>query len=95
MVSLYDLTVWQRRLRNEDFARNLPAWRQSGFRIDYGVRILAESYDASLTECIASPPISLIKIRLEPFNGRVLFHAVYSEYFKHNVHAFDALVFLA
>ena len=35
------------------------------------------------------------KIRYEPFKGRVLFHTTYSEYFKENVHLFDALDFLA
>ena len=35
------------------------------------------------------------KIRDEPFKGRVLFQTTYSEYFKHNVHMFDALDFLA
>ena len=39
--------------------------------------------------------ISLKKIRYEPFKGRVLFHTTYSEYFKENVHMFDALDFLA
>ncbi|MBW8003128.1 MAG: hypothetical protein FVQ80_14095, partial [Planctomycetes bacterium] len=38
---------------------------------------------------------SLKKIRYEPFKGRVLFHTTYSEYFKQNVHMFDALDFLA
>ena len=33
--------------------------------------------------------------RYEPFKGRVLFHTTYSEYFKQNVHMFDALDFLA
>ena len=34
------------------------------------------------------------KIRYEPFKERVLFHTTYSEYFKENVHLFDALDFL-
>ena len=49
----------------------------------------------SLSEYIARPPISLKKIRYEPFKGRVLFHTTYSDYFKENVHLFDALDFLA
>ena len=40
-------------------------------------------------------PISLKKIHYEPFKGRVLFHTKYSEYFKKNLHMFDALDFLA
>ena len=39
--------------------------------------------------------ISLKKIHYEPFKGRVLFHTTYSEYFKQNLHIFDALDFLA
>ena len=35
------------------------------------------------------------KIRYESFKGRVLFHTTYSDYFKENVHLFDALDFLA
>jgi len=49
----------------------------------------------SLSEYIARPPSSLKKIRYEPFKGLVLFHTTYSEYFKENVHLFDALDFLA
>ena len=43
----------------------------------------------------ADQPISLKKIRYEPFKGRLLFHTTYSEYFKQNVHVFDAFDFLA
>jgi hypothetical protein len=84
-----------RGLLNEDFARNLLSWRHSGFSIDNSVRILDESSQESLAEYIARPPISLKKIRYEPFKGKVLFHTKYSEYFKQNVHLFDALDFLA
>ena len=59
------------------------------------VRILDESSQESLAEYIARPPISLKKIRYEPFKGKVLFHTKYSEYFKQNAHLFDALDFLA
>ena len=54
-----------------------------------------ESSRENLAEYIARPPISLKKIRYEPFKGRVLFHTTYSKYFKQNVHMFDALDFLA
>ena len=84
-----------RELLNEDFARNLLSWKHSGFSIDNSVRILEESSQENLAEYIARPPISLKKIRYEPFKGRVLFHTTYSEYFKQNVHMFDALDFLA
>jgi hypothetical protein len=85
----------QRKLLNEDFARNLLSWKHSGFSIDNSVRILDQSSQESLAEYIARPPSSLKKIRYEPFKGRVLFHTTYSEYFKENLHMFDALDFLA
>ncbi len=85
----------ERRLLNEDFARNLLSWRHSGFSIDNSVRIVDRSSRESLAEYIARPPISLKKIHYEPFKGRVLFHTTYSEYFKENLHMFDALDFLA
>ena len=84
-----------REMLNEDFARNLLSWKHSGFSIDNSVRMLDESSQESLAEYIARPPISLKKIRYEPFKGKVLFHTKYSEYFKQNVHLFDALDFLA
>ena len=40
---------------------------------------------------MARPPLSLKKIRHEPFKSRVLFHTTYSEYFKQNVKMFDPL----
>jgi hypothetical protein len=85
----------ERELLNEGFARNLLSWKHSGFSIDNSVRILDQSSQESLAEYIARPPISLKKIRYEPFKGKVLFHITYSEYFKQNVHLFDALNFLA
>ena len=44
---------------------------------------------------MARPPISLKKIHYEGFKGKVLFHTHYNEYFKENVHIFDACDFLA
>jgi transposase len=85
----------ERELLNENFAQNLLSWRHSGFSIDNSVRILDESAQENLAEYIARPPISLAKIRYEPFKGRVLFHTTYSEYFKENLHMFDALDFIA
>ena len=85
----------ERELLSEDFARNLLSWKHSGFSVDNSVRILDESAQESLAEYIARPPISLNKIRYEPFKGRVLFHTKYSEYFRQNLHMFNALDFLA
>jgi hypothetical protein len=42
-----------------------------------------------------NPAIEVVKIHYEPFKGRVLFHTKYSQYFKQNLHMFDALDFLA
>ncbi len=90
--------VWmlvEKRLLNKEFAIKLLAWKHSGFSIDNSVRILDHEAQENLSEYIARPPISLKKIRYEPFKGRVLFHTKYSQYFKENVHMFDALDFLA
>ncbi len=84
-----------RKVLDDQFARNPMSWKQSGFSIDNSVRILDHNTQESLSEYIARPPISLKKIRYEPIKGRVLFHTTYSEYFKENVHLFDALDFLA
>ena len=43
----------------------------------------------------ARPPVSLKKIHYEGFKGRVLFNTHYNEYFKKNVHMFNAIDFLA
>jgi len=64
--------VVERKLLNEDFARNLLSWKHSGFSIDNSVRIFDESAQESLAEYIARPPISLKKIRYEPFKGGVI-----------------------
>jgi hypothetical protein len=67
----------------------------SGFSIDNSVRVADARTKESLAQYISRPPVSLKKIRYEPFKGRVLFHTTYSEYFKENTHLFDALDFLA
>ena len=84
-----------RKLVNEEFAQNLLSWRHSGFSIDNSVRILDGKTQENLAEYLARPPLSLKKIRYDPFKGRILFHTTYSDYFKENVHMFDALDFLA
>ena len=84
-----------RKLVNEEFAHNLLSWRHSGFSIDNSVRILDGKTQENLAEYLARPPLSLKKIRYDPFKGRILFHTTYSDYFKENMHMFDALDFLA
>ncbi len=88
----------EKKLINEDFARNLLSWKHSGFSIDNSVRILSFSQKTkeALVQYIARCPISLKKITYEPFHGRVLFKSPkYSEYFKENFKVFDAVDFIA
>ncbi|WP_319560361.1 transposase [Marispirochaeta sp.] len=85
----------EKKLLTEQFAQNLLSWRHSGFSIDNSVRILDESSRENLAQYIARPPVSLKKIHYEGFKGRVLFHTHYNEYFKENVHMFNACDFLA
>jgi len=90
--------IWlfvERELINEEFARNLLSWKHSGFSIDNSVHILDRKSRESIGQYIARPPLSLKKITYESFKGRVLFHTTYSDYFKENLHMFDALDFLA
>ena len=84
-----------KQLLSVDFAENLLSWRHSGFSIDNSVRLTDARTQESLAQYISRPPVSLKKIRYEPFKGRVLFHTTYSEYFKENTHMFEALDFLA
>jgi len=84
-----------RKLLSDDFAENLLSWRNSGSSIDNSVRVADVRTHDSLAQYIARPPVSLKKVRYEPFKDRVLFHATYSEYYKENTYLFDALDFLA
>lgn len=85
----------EKKLINQSFEQNLLSWKHSGFSIDHSVRILDKKSQESLAQYIARPPVSLKKIRYEPFKGRVLFHTTYSDYFKENMHMFDAPDFIA
>ena len=90
--------IWlfvEKNLINEEFARNLLSWKHSGFSIDNSVRMLDRKSRESIGQYMARPPLSLKKITYEPFKGRVLFHTTYSDYFKENLHMFNALDFLA
>ena len=64
----------EKELLAEDFARNLLSWKNSGFSIDNSVRLTDGKSRESLAEYIARPPLSLKKIRYEPFKEKVLFH---------------------
>ena len=65
----------ENKLKNADFTKNILSWKNSGFSIDNSVRILGSDEKAreSLAQYIARCPISLEKIKYEPFNGKVLF----------------------
>ncbi len=84
-----------RQLLSDNFAENLLSWRNSGFSMDNSVRVTESRTQESLAQYIARPPVSLKKIRYEPFKRRVLFHTTYSEYFRENTHMFEVLDFLA
>lgn len=82
-------------LINENFARNLLSWRNSGFSIDNSVQILTDKTRVNLSEYISRAPVSLKKLHYEPFKGRVLFHTHYNKYFGENIHMFNGCGFLA
>ena len=87
-----------KKLINQDFAKNLLSWKNSGFSIDNSVRIYSSNNKAkeSLAQYIARCPISLEKIKYEPFHAKVLYKTPkYNEYFKENFKTFDAIDFIA
>ena len=87
-----------KKLINQDFAKNLLSWKNSGFSIDNSVRIYSSNNKAreSLAQYIARCPISLEKIKYESFHGKVLFKTQkYNKYFKENFRSFDVLDFIA
>jgi hypothetical protein len=87
-----------KKLINEDFAKKLLSWKNSGFSIDNSVRIYGKDYKAkeALAQYIARCPIALEKIKYEPFHGKVLFKTPkYNDYFKENFRVFNALDFIA
>ena len=87
----------ENKLINTGFAKYLLSWKNSGFSIDNSVRIFGsdEKVRESLAQYIARAPISLKKLKYEPFKGKVLFKTKYNEYFKENFEIFDAVDFIA
>ena len=88
----------ENKLINQDFARNLLSWKNSGFSIDNSVRIFGSDNKTreSLAQYIARAPISLEKLKYEPFHGKILFKTLkYNDYFKENFKSFDVLDFIA
>ena len=81
-------------LINPAFALNLLSWKNSGFSIDNSVRIYGSDNKAreSLAQYIVRAPISLEKLKYEPFHGKFLFKTPkYNDYFKENFKSFDVL----
>ena len=86
------------KLINSDFAQNLLSWKNSGFSIDNSIRLYGSDNKAreSLSQYIARCPISLEKLKYEPFHSKVLFKTPkYNDYFKENFRVFDVLDFIA
>ena len=89
--------IWyfeKNKLINPDFALNLLSWKNSGFSIDNSVRIYGSNDKAreSLAQYIARCPVSLEKIKYEPFHGKILFKTPkYNDYFKENFKSFNVL----
>jgi hypothetical protein len=63
--------MMNRGLLKEDFVENLMSWRHSGFSIDNSVRIFDDQTRENLAEYMARPPLSLKKIRREPFKPHI------------------------
>jgi hypothetical protein len=70
-------------LITKSFASNLLSWKNSGFSIDASLRLYGSDSKKreSIAQYLVRPPLSLIKIRYEPFKGRVLYKTKYNEYF--------------
>jgi hypothetical protein len=88
----------EKELINEKFARNLLSWKHSGFSVDNSIRIYGndDKTREALSQYIAKPPISLKKLKYEPFHGKVLYKTKeFNEYFKENFKFFDVFDFIA
>ena len=74
----------EKELINERFARNLLSRKNSGFSVDNTVGVYGNDNKAreALSQYIAKPPVSLEKLKYEPFHGKVLYKTPkYNEYF--------------
>ena len=49
----------------------------------------------SIAQYLVRPPLSLNKIKYEPFKGKVLFKTKYNEYFGENFKVYNASDFIA
>ena len=64
----------ENKLINTSLAQNILSWKNSGFSIDNSVRLFSQDNKVkeALAQYIAKCPISLEKLKYEPFHGKVL-----------------------
>ena len=86
-----------RELITKSFASNLLNWKNSGFSIDAKLRLYGSDNKTreSIAQYIVRPPLSLKKIRYEPFKGRVLYKTKYNEYFGENFKVYNGEDFVS
>ncbi len=86
-----------RALITKSFASNLLSWKNSGFSIDASLRLYGsdDKTRESIAQYLVRPPLSLSKIKYEPFKGKVLFKTKYNEYFGENFKVYTASDFIA
>jgi len=86
-----------RELITKAFASNLLSWKNSGFSIDAKLRLYGSDDKAreSIAQYLVRPPLSLTKIKYEPFKGKVLFKTKYNDYFGENFKVYTASDFIA
>ncbi len=84
-------------LITEAFASNLLGWKNSGFSIDAKLRLYGsdDKTRESIAQYLVRPPLSLSKIKYEPFKGKVLFKTKYNEYFGENFKVYNGEDFVA
>ncbi len=86
-----------RKLITENFASNLLSWKNSGFSIDASLRLYGsdDKTREAIAQYLVRPPLSLNKIKYEPFKGKVLFKTKYNDYFGENIKVYDGEDFVA
>jgi hypothetical protein len=86
-----------RELITKSFASNLLSWKNSGFSIDAKLRLYGsdDKTRESIAQYLVRPPLSLNKIKYEPFKGKVLFKTKYNEYFGENFKVYTGGDFIA
>ncbi len=82
---------------DESIPSNLLSWKNSGFSIDAKLRLYGsdDKTRESIAQYLVRPPLSLSKIKYEPFKGKVLFKTKYNEYFGENFKVYNGEDFVA